>query len=514
MSMRTTFSGLAIALRALQAQQISLDITGHNVANANNPNYSRQTALHSATKPYPAPMMGYTPSSGQLGTGVEISQINRMRDGFVDLRLRQQLHSKNYWAAMEDGLRQVELFFNEPSENGIHYALDQFWDSLQDLSREPDFIAVREVVVQRAHVLVESIRGTRENLQSLRENINGNIPLKVDEVNSLARRIADLNVEIGKITATGSIPNDLLDARDGLVEELSHLVDIEVVQDYAGMIGVTIGGASLVHRGTSYGLTTTVGDESDNYRKVEVIWAATGNKADIRSGEIGGLLDLREEITRVIGELDDWTLDFALEFNRRHAVGYDAKGNGGYTGTIDAENPAEEAVPNDPLFYFFVFDNLDKGATLDESLPYAALNIGVNKEIINDAGLIRAGLQPAAGNGENALRLASLRFTPIERLSKKITGGGDQDVTIGDSFNQIIADLGVKTQRAGRLNENDTNLELHLRNLKDSISGVSLDEEMANMIRFQHAYSAAARVMTAMDEALDTIINRLGIVGR
>jgi len=513
MSMRTTFSGLAIALRALQAQQISLDITGHNVANANNPNYSRQTALHSATKPYPAPMMGYTPSSGQLGTGVEISQINRMRDGFVDLRLRQQLHSKNYWAAMEDGLRQVELFFNEPSENGIHYALDQFWDSLQDLSREPDFIAVREVVVQRAHVLVESIRGTRENLQSLRENINGNIPLKVDEVNSLARRIADLNVEIGKITATGSIPNDLLDARDGLVEELSHLVDIEVVQDYAGMIGVTIGGASLVHRGTSYGLTTTVGDESDNYRKVEVIWAATGNKADIRAGEIGGLLDLREEITRVIGELDDWTLDFALEFNRRHAVGYDAKGNGGYTGTIDAENPAEEAVPREP-FDFFTFDNLDEGDTLDANLPYAALNIGVNKEIINDAGLIRAGLQPAAGNGENALRLASLRFTPIERLSKKITGGGDQDVTIGDSFNQIIADLGVKTQRAVRLNENDTNLELHLRNLKDSISGVSLDEEMANMIRFQHAYSAAARVMTAMDEALDTIINRLGIVGR
>lgn len=199
MSMRTTFSGLSIALRALQAQQVSLDITGHNVANANNPNYSRQTALHSATKPYPAPMMGYTPSSGQLGTGVEISQINRMRDSFVDLRLRQQLHSKNYWSTMEEGLRQVELFFNEPTDNGIHYALDQFWDSLQDLSREPDFAAVREVVVQRAQVLVESITGTRTHLQSLRENINGNIPLKISEVNSLAKRIADLNVEIGKI---------------------------------------------------------------------------------------------------------------------------------------------------------------------------------------------------------------------------------------------------------------------------------------------------------------------------
>ncbi|MGB4513195.1 MAG: flagellar basal body protein, partial [Limnochordia bacterium] len=128
--MRTTFSGIYIALRALQAQQTSLDITGHNVANANNPHYSRQVALHSATRPFPTPVMGYTPSNGQVGTGVEISQIVRMRDAFVDMRLRQQLQSRNYWATLEEGLRQVELFFNEPSENSIHYALDQLWDSL------------------------------------------------------------------------------------------------------------------------------------------------------------------------------------------------------------------------------------------------------------------------------------------------------------------------------------------------------------------------------------------------
>ncbi|HBN95348.1 MAG TPA: flagellar hook-associated protein FlgK, partial [Firmicutes bacterium] len=520
MSMRTTFSGLSIALRALQTQQISLDITGHNVANVNNPNYSRQTALHAATKPYPAPMMGYTPSSGQLGTGVQISQINRMRDGFVDLRLRQQLHSKHYWATMEEGLRQVELFFNEPTENGIHYALDQFWDSLQDLSREPDFAAVREVVVQRAQVLVESITGTRSHLQSLRENINGNIPLKVDEVNSLARRIADLNVQIGKISATGSLPNDLLDARDAMVEELSQLVDIEVVQDHAHMIGVTIGGASLVHRGTSYGLTTTAGEPipGENYKRVDIIWSATGNGVNITSGEIGGLKKLREDITGIMGRLDEWTLDFALEFNRRHAVGYDASGRGGYTGELDSDVPENEGIPDFP-FHFFTFENHpydadDPAHPLDEQLPFAALNIRVNEKIVDNANLIRAGLQEAVGNGENALRLANLRFDPIERLTKKNTNTGDQKVTIGDAFNSIIAELGVRTQQAVRMNENGTNLELHLRNLKDSISGVSLDEEMANMIRFQHAYSAAARVMTTMDEALDTIINRLGMVGR
>lgn len=492
MSIRTTFSGLSIALRALQTQQISLDITGHNVANVNNPNYSRQTALHSATKPYPAPMMGYTPSSGQLGTGVEISQINRMRDSFVDLRLRQQLHSKNYWSAMEDGLEQVELFFNEPTENGIHYALDQFWDSLQDLSQEPDYVAVREVAVQRAQVLVESVTGTRSQLQRLRENINGNIPLKVTDVNSLATRIADLNVQIGKISATGSLPNDLLDARDAMIEELSQLVDIEVVQDHAHMVGVTIGGASLVHRGTSYGLAT-IGETKpgENYKQNNVIWVATGNEVDIRSGEIAGLQRLRDhEIQDIMKALDDWAKGFATEFNEVYKQGY------GLTGVAEKDNPQE--------FFVFVGGNPD---------AFAALNLRVNEDVAADVSKFRASSVPNVdGNGANALELARLRSARV--ISAQSDGGGLTEITIGDAFNSIISRLGVTTQQAIRLNENDANLELHLRNLKDSTSGVSLDEEMANMIRFQHAYSAAARVMTAMDEALDTIINRLGVVGR
>ena len=275
--MRTTFSGVYIALRALQAQQVSLDITGHNVANANNPNYSRQTALHTATNPHPTPMMGYTPSNGQMGTGVQVSQIVRMRDSFVDMRLRQQLQNRNYWATLDVGLRLVELFFNEPSENSIHYALDQLWDSLQDLSRDPELMAVREVVVQRAELLVEAIRGTRGQLQRLSDNINDNIPTKVDEVNILAQRLADLNDEIGKVSATGSLPNDLLDARDAILEQLSSLVNIEITEDHANMVGVTIGGTTLVHRSTAYKLNVRdqISTGSSTYSRKEIYWEST-----------------------------------------------------------------------------------------------------------------------------------------------------------------------------------------------------------------------------------------------
>ena len=500
--MRTTFSGISIALRALQAQQVSLDVTGHNVANVNNPNYSRQSAIHSATKPYPSPMMGYTPSNGQLGTGVQISQINRMRDSFIDLRLRQQLTNLNYWDTLRDGLSQIELFFNEPTENGIHHALDQFWDSLQDLSREPDFASVREVVVQRAYVLVESIGNTRGQLQSLRENVNANIPIKVDEINSLATRLADINVQIGKISATGSLPNDLLDTRDALLEELSQLVDIEVVQDHANMVGVTIGGASLVHRGTAYALATTgIANEDQGYKKNEIFWAATNSPVQIKSGELAGLLQLRDvDIQNAIDDLDNWTLDFAREFNRIHQLGYDLNGVGG-----DGE----------PI-KFFSFANEDLSADPNhDQIKFAGLNIRVNEDIANDVNLIRASddfdkdeddnlIGGIAGNGLNALKLARLRFNPPE----------GSKVTFGEAFNSIISGLGVNTQKAKKMVENDKTLANHLESLRDSVSGVQLDEEMANMIRFQHAYGAAARMMTAVDEALDTIIHRLGIVGR
>lgn len=499
--MRTTFSGIAVALRALQAQQISLDVTGHNVANVNNPNYSRQTAIHAATKPYPTPMLGYTPSSGQLGTGVEISQINRMRDSFVDLRLRSQLHNSRYWDTLRDGLSQVELFFNEPSENGIHHALDQFWDSLQDLSREPEFASVREVVVQRAQVLVESIGNTRGQLQSLRENINGNIPLKVSEINTLAARLADINVQIGKISATGSLPNDLMDTRDALLEELSQLVDIEVIQDHAHMVGVTIGGASLVHRGTAYSLAT--GGQTDvagNYTRNDIFWAATGNSVQINSGEIAGMLRLRDrEIQDAIDDLDNWTRDFAKTFNEIHNAGFDLYGNEDVDGNL-IEN----------LDFFDIPD--------DDTIPHlTAANITVNESIASNVNLIRASSVPGhAGNGANALKLAQLRSQrTIEVGGEQMAhSGADSKITIGDAFNAIISKLGVNTQKAIKMSDNEETLVGHLRNLKESVSGVSLDEEMANMIRFQHAYGAAARMMSAVDETLDTLINRLGVVGR
>lgn len=486
--MRTTFSGISIALRALQAQQASLDVTSHNVANANTPGFSRQTAILSASKAYPVPMLSGGVSNGQYGTGVQVSQVARMRDLFVETRIRQESPHLAYWETLQRGLSQVELFFGEPGESGISAALDQFWDSLQDLSHGADSDSVREVVVQRAEVLVEAIRNTRNQLQSLRADLNDNVDVLVSKINTLAQQIADLNNQIGKVSATGNHPNDLMDQRDLLLEELSQIAEIEVVDDHANMVTVTLNGVSLVQRSAAYRLETyRVPEPKLGYDRYQIRWQGTGSPAVIKSGELGATLALRdEEVQNYIDDLDKWTWDFAEAFNKIHREGF----------TLDGKTGID----------FFEFAS--------SSMPHgAALEIRVNEDITEDPGKIAAAYfgedvdeapPGRIANGENALRLAQLRYNPPRA----------GEPTIGDSFISIISNLGVRAERAVKMAENRSVLVTHLHNLREATSGVNLDEEMANMIKFQHAYNAAARLMTALDQALDVVVNRLGVVGR
>ena len=500
--MRTTFSGIAIALRALQAQQTSLDVTGHNVANANTPGFSRQRAVHKASQPYPMPMLAGGVSGGQYGTGVQVSQIMRMRDLFVETRLRQENPQLGYWETMEQGLSQVELFFNEPSETGIASALDQLWDSLQDLSHSAESESVRRVVVQRAQVLVEAVRSSREQLHQLRADLNNSVQVRVNEINILASQIADLNNQISKVTASGSSPNDLLDQRDVLLEQLSRIADIEVTDDHANMVIVTLDGVGLVQRSTAYLLETRRVQRPDlGYDKYEIYWQSTGSPATIKSGELGATLALRDDkVQYYIDALDNWTRDFAYAFNERHKQGYDLNGEAGQD--------------------FFVFSGRI------DSVSFAAADIRINKAIMDNPDKIAASLEKpdeepepgkpytAIANGDNAVRLAAPRHEFLKETD--IRGGqpGDERPPLSEQFISIISGLGVDAEEAVKMAENRDVLVTHLLNLREATSGVSLDEEMANMIKFQHAYNAAARLMTAVDEALDVIINRLGVVGR
>lgn len=493
--MRTTFGGIEIAKRALQAQQRSLDIVGHNVANVNTPGYARQVAVHTSSQPYPIPQLTHNPSIGMMGTGVDISQISRMRDEFVEMRLRQENHNLGYWQSLNNGMEQVELIFNEPSENGIHHALDMYWDSLNQLSRNPESEANRVVVLQTAEALAENIRHVRTQLGKLRENMNVIASVKVEEINSIAQQISELNGQIGKVTVAGYQPNDLLDKRDELLQRLSEITNIEVVEGESKQITVSISGATLVDRTRTYKLETAKNSDH-GYEQVTIHWEGSNSPVEISDGELYGILvfrdglqDSTENVPGVQGyieQLNKWIASFINTVNDIHRTGIDLEGKDG----VD--------------FFSIESSSSVSGNVSWEDDPSLLIQVNISDPNEIAASSERLDGNVVRGNGAVALKLASLRHTAYE-----------QDMpTLNDSYNAIISGLGVRSKESKVMVENGIVLRDHLERLRESISGVSLDEEMADMIRFQHAYVAAARIMTVMDEALDTLINRLGIVGR
>ena len=246
----------------------------------------------------------------------------------METRLRQEGQNLGYWQELDNGLHQIQLIFNEPSDTGIHNALDEYWDSLQELSKHPENEATRAVVVQRAEVLAETIRHIQGQLIALRDNMNETVSVYVSRINSIGQQIAQLNEEIGKVSNSGNNPNDLLDKRDVLLEELSQIVNIEVVADSNNMVSVSISGVSLVQRSQYFGLKVVANEDADlGYRQQQIVWEDTNSPAEVRNGELKAVLELRDgEIQNHIDALNEWTKQFVVTVNAVHRSGYNLLG--------------------------------------------------------------------------------------------------------------------------------------------------------------------------------------------
>ncbi|MBE3598861.1 MAG: flagellar hook-associated protein FlgK [Limnochordaceae bacterium] len=498
--MRSTFFGIELARRALFSQQRAMDVASHNIANANNPAYSRQRAEMVATAPYAPPGMMPAGVAGQVGTGVWVQEIVRLRDAFLDGRIRAQNQLAGRWQVRQDVLEQVEKLFNEPSENGVRVAFDRFWESLQELSLHPESVAVREVVLQRGRVLADSIAGVYRELEALRGNLDYSIGLKVDRLNSLSERLAQLNRQIGQVSASGQHPNDLMDERDAILEEMSRLAPVQVVirppadDSVSGeQVAVSIGGLSLVDGDVFHKLVMGPDTPGGQFNR-QIFWEdlSSGLQVTPTGGEIGALLEMRGTrgaspeapttggyLPTLMATFDRWAREFVAAFNDQHTKGWDLDGQ--------PAGPFFTATPtNNPPDWYAPTIGLDDGLTA-QGIAASASQDGV------------------PGDNGNALLLAALKSQPI-------TGLGD--VSPMDYLGAMVGRLGVATQEAQTMTQNQELLVNHLKGVRESISGVSLDEEMADLVRFEHAYGAAARAMTAMDEVLDTLIHRTGLVGR
>lgn len=472
-----TFLGVEIARRALSAQQRAVDITGHNIANANTKGYSRQVASLKATDGYTLAGFDRPTAAGLIGTGVDLDSIERMRDGFVDLQIRKESLAQGRWEARQKALEQVELIVAEPSESGLRAALDGFWQSLEDLAQTPESDAARSVVRQQAVALTDLFRSTYGQLDELRSSVDQDIRTKVGEINVLASQVAALNVQITKAESMGNQANDLKDQRDLAINKLSKMVNLTVGAGPMGTVSLSIQGATLVELGTFRAMRAE--PDAANNGMVRVTWETSGADVGLTGGELKGLLEIRDgDLGRYMADLNTLASGLATEINTVHRAGYGLDG----------------------------LSNRDFFAANDGSATIDAHNIAVSPGVAaNPQWIAAASVANAPGDGSNALKMAA-------KLDEKVLSSN----TIGlrDFYGSLISSIGVDANQASDMARNQTTLVDHLEQLGQSVSGVSLDEEMTNLIRYQQGYQAAARVMNTMDEMLDLMVNRLGLAGR
>lgn len=468
--MSSAFFGINVALRALMAQQMAIDVTNHNIANANTEGFSRQDVHMVASAPFPLPSLSRLMVPGQMGTGVEVDQVRRIRDAYLDLQVRSELLKHGYWTTAQEIIRKVEVVFGEPGERALSAQLDRFWNAWQQLSSDPQNQAVRAYVREQGASLAATFNHLASQLEAVRSNINYDLQVKVDQVNSLASRIAALNLQISKVEVTGDKANDLRDQRDLLLDELSGLLRVSYQERPNGFVDVFVDGRALVSGERSNPIALRTDATGDGL----VAWASDGQVVDSGGGEIGANIEFRDGfLAQQRAAVDALAVAVMSEVNARHQTGYGLNGSTGvdfFSGTGAADMSLSAAVQGD----------------------------------LNN--IAASGFPSAPGDNSVALGIA--------RLARDTVSVGGQSTSIGTYYRSVITSLGVKGQEAQNMVDSEESILVHLKKQKDSVSGVSLDEEAANLIKFQHAYNAAARAMTVFDELLDRLINGTGLVGR
>ena len=634
--MKSTFMGLEIAKKGLSVHQQALNTTGHNIANADNKNYARQRVeLQSASPLYP-PTANRVDTAGSIGQGVIAESIIRIRDQFIDARIHSTEQTKEYWNIKKKYFHQIEIIYNEPAQESIKAQLDQFWQSWQELSQYPEELSHREVTRTSGRELTFRFRNTFDQLFSLRQQLDHELSSSVKRINEIGKQISELNNEIQKNIFLGDNPNDLLDRRDALIQELSSLADVKIKNQDPDEILVFLGSEILV-QGDKYHLLEVEGDPS-NEGLYKIFWKSSGEGAIFRNGKIEALLEMRDMtlkehinklnllVTNIVDTVNEVHRDgfsltketnvdfFSIEPYSKDASGnIDLDGDGenettaifriggrnslipdrkiGIEGTLtlfknDPENTpvyigylpdetleqiiqkinhSEAGVVaymnhNDQLVfkgklaegdhmknfiirhledsgellvgYAGILQNSGQAGAFDhrrinetERLQSTQEQIGFTPAF-NPAGSMRlsssidknaAMIATAQGkdvggtgdfnqaygakDGSNAMRIA-------QALRHKKTMVGDHENS-DEFYNALVSKLGIESKTAEVEKQNQDLILTNLENLRQSIMGVNLDEEMANMIQFQHAYNAAARVINIMNEMIGRIVNDL-----
>lgn len=621
--MPSTFAGIEIGKRSLFAHTQSLYTVGHNISNADVEGYSRQRVELKAMDPIYMPQLNREETPGQLGQGVIVESVKRIKDMLLEARIVSETNAEGYWSTRDRYISMLEEIYLEPTDLSVRSLMDEFWVAWQELSLEPEERATRKVVLERGNTLLNGIHAQYQRLKTTSTMLNDDVILTVNRANVLIKNIANLNEQIVKVQALGDNPNDLLDRRDLLVNELSSLIDITISEKDPDEFTVYTGGMHII-QGRNYNLFESVFNP-DNEGYTDVVWEGTDNLVDFRGGQILALLELRDgDVRSEIQKLDLMTINFVDLVNEVHSnaynlsgetgvnffneipfvinnIGnYDRNGDGefdstylfrvsgtnqlnakdhiGLSGVLTLPGPIEDVTieyfPTDTVddlinrinysgaevvtwlnrdgmfsvkgipvadtdnpdfvirqledsgqflvgysgllrnsgpagaFDWAQADQINQFVTENITvapLPHPASWIEINDELLKDPGRIAASFEPGGsspGDGSAALAIAQLRTKPVMV--------GD-NMSFDDFFAKLVADIGSKGEQSEIELRTIIQVLMDLNEIKSSISGVNIDEELTNVIKFQHGYNAAARFISEVDKMLDVIINRMGV---
>jgi flagellar hook-associated protein 1 FlgK len=453
------------ARTALLTQQEAINVTGHNIANVNTDGYSRQRLDMETGEPYSS-------QPGQMGTGVKAVEIQRIYDRFLGAQINVENQDLGNWEAQKGILEGVEMIFDESSGYGLNQAMSEFWNAWQDLANNPSDYVGRSSLLAKSETMATTFNNSYSNLTRIQREIDTSIIGTVDEINSITEQIADLNEKIAKVEIVGQNANDHRDTRDLLLKELSLIIDIDSFENSDGKVTVLAAdGRPLVENISSWNLSTQPDVDSDFQ---DIGWTdSTGGTVVITSsisgGKLNGWLEVRDvTIPDYLSKLNALAEGIITEVNGLHQGGFGMDG-------VDGRD-------------FFTAVTLT-----------SALDIAVHQDIVVDVNKIAvAGSDGGVGDNSNAIEIANLQN------ALKM----DSDtVTFDDYYNSLVGDVGSEVRKA-RVNFNHKSLMVtHLVNYRESVSGVSLDEEMVNLIKFQQAYNAAAKLISIADELLDRVNN-------
>lgn len=318
--MLSTFHGIETGKKGLMSNNMGIQTTGHNLSNIETEGYSRQKVNLSTTIPLYEPSANRVEVPGQIGTGVQVEDIQRVRDQAIDDRINYEKGGLGYWETKQKFLHQLETIFNEPDKPNLRTVLDDFWESWQKLAADPTEQASRLELIQRAELLAKTMNHTYNSVYDLRQNVNLLIEQKIAEINHIAREIATLNIQIVKSEAMGDKPNDLYDKRDLLADRLSKIVDIRIERNNKHELIVYIGTENLVQGGKVHEVRGVGEPENDGL--TAILWD-DGRQVKLGAGELAGLMDVRDnDLRKALQNLNSLAVNITDTTNEVHRDGF------------------------------------------------------------------------------------------------------------------------------------------------------------------------------------------------